>query len=313
MHWTSPTILIVITFGGIVGFLSGMFGVGGGFLLVPLLNAMLGVPMPMAVGSTACYTLGPATTALLTRRPTLGFVELPLILAGGMFAGVLAGTSGIAHLQRIDRLRILGRSLPAVDLIVLVSYAALMAVIFCISLADAMRNSSGPAVPRRGLLSIWLLPPVAVIPDLNPGRYSIVLLSMTGFVVGLLSGFLGMSGGLVLIPAAVYLLGLAVRDAATVTIVTVWLVSLQATILHGLHRNIDLWLVLALLISGTIGARGGAELAMRLRGRQLKFGFSLLVLVACIVVLMRLAELWTHAGIDGQPSMSSSSSSSWRW
>ncbi|MEZ6060399.1 MAG: sulfite exporter TauE/SafE family protein [Planctomycetaceae bacterium] len=295
MHWTSTTVLFAIAFGGVVGFLSGMFGIGGGFLLVPLLNALLGVPMPTAIGSTACYTLGPATTAMLARRPTAGFIELPLILSGGMFAGVLSGTYAIAHLKVLPKLNVFGRALPAVDLIVLTSYAALMMTIFVVSLTDALRRSASERTRRKGLLSSWLLPPVAEIPDLHPGRYSIVLLAGTGYAVGVLSGFLGMSGGLVLIPATVFLLGLQVHDAATVTIVTVWLVSLQATVMHGLHRHIDLLLVLSLLVSGTLGARLGTEVGMRLPGRQLKIGFSLLVFSASTIVVLRLAELWIDA------------------
>ena len=85
-EWTLTSVLIAASVGGAVGFLSGVFGVGGGFLLVPILNAALGIPMSIAVGSTACYTLGPATTAMLARRPVAGFLQLPVILSGGLFA-----------------------------------------------------------------------------------------------------------------------------------------------------------------------------------------------------------------------------------
>ena len=88
-EWNPSTIFVASAVGGAVGFLSGLFGVGGGFLLVPILNAVLGVPMSIAVGSTACYTLGPATTAMLVRKPRTGFLELPLILSGGLFVGRL--------------------------------------------------------------------------------------------------------------------------------------------------------------------------------------------------------------------------------
>ncbi len=290
--WTLTSILLAASVGGAVGFLSGVFGVGGGFLLVPILNAALGIPMSIAVGSTACYTLGPATTAMLARRPEAGFIQLPLILAGGLFAGVWCGTTALANLKSAATILAFGKQVPAVDLMVLSSYAVLMTGIAAMSLADGIKKPQGGPVRRRGLLSFLPLPPIAVIPDLQPSRYSIPLLAWTGLIVGFLSGFLGMSGGLVLVPAAIYLLGLRVHDATTVTIVIVWLVSLQSTFMHALHANIELELVVSLLICGTIGANVGAQLGMRLKGRQLKLGFGVLVLVAAGIVFVKLWLLW---------------------
>ena len=100
-----------------------------------------------------------------------------------------------------------------------------------------------------------------------------------------------MSGGLVLIPATVFLLGMKVRDATTVTVVIVWLASCQACVLHSLNGRVSLWLTLALLVTGPIGARLGAEFGMRLQGRQLRLGFGLMVLCAAAIVWFRLWRL----------------------
>ncbi len=292
MHQLDTTTLILTAIaGGLVGVLSGLFGVGGGFLLVPLLNTILGIPLPVAVGSTTCYTLGPATTALLARRPTIGFAELPLILAGGLFAGVFAGTSALSGLQTVGDMTVFGRQLPAVDLAVLSCYSVLMTGIAFTSIRSALHPLRQQSETRPGIVSRLHFPPLATIPDLNPSVYSIPLLALLGFVVGCLSGFLGMSGGLVLIPATVYLLGLRVRDATTVTVVIVWIASCQATVMHTLHDRVSLWLTASLLITGPVGARLGAELGMRLRGRQLRLGFGLMVLCAAAIVWMRLWNL----------------------
>ncbi|APZ91456.1 Sulfite exporter TauE/SafE [Fuerstiella marisgermanici] len=291
-EWTLTSILISAAVGSAVGFLSGVFGVGGGFLLVPILNAALGIPMSIAVGSTACYTLGPATTAMLARRPAAGFLQLPLILAGGLLAGVWCGTAALSSLKSAATVSLFGKQVPAVDLMVLSSYAVLMTGIAIMSFVDGLKKVHGPTVRRRGLLSFVPLPPIAVISDLRPSRYSIPLLAWTGLIVGFLSGFLGMSGGLVLVPAAIYLLGLRVHDATTMTIVIVWLVSLQSTFMHALHSHVELKLVVALLICGTIGANIGSQVGMRLQGRQLKLGFGTLVLVAAAIVFARLWMLW---------------------
>ncbi|MDG1895327.1 MAG: TSUP family transporter [Fuerstiella sp.] len=294
-EWNPSTIFVASAVGGAVGFLSGLFGVGGGFLLVPILNAVLGVPMSIAVGSTACYTLGPATTAMLARKPQSGFLELPLILSGGLFVGVWTGMRVLAWLQDSSTMMVLGRALPAVDLMVLLSYSVLMIGIAAMSLLDAFRPQPATGVRRRGILTSMALPPVADIPDLRPGTYSIPLLAWTGLIVGFLSGFLGMSGGLVLVPAAIYLLGLRVHDATTVTIVIVWLVSIQSTFMHTLHNNVSLHLVAALLLCGTIGANIGSQIGMRWHGSRLKLGFGLMVLVAAGIVVAKLCALWIHA------------------
>ncbi len=291
-EWSVTSAMFAAIVGGIVGFLSGLFGVGGGFLLVPVLNAILGVPISLAVGSTACYTIGPATVALLSRKPKAGFVELPLILSGGLFVGVWVGTKAITTLSTAANIDVLGHAVPALDLMVLLCYAVLMTFISATSLIDAMSPAANSNVRRRGLLTSVKLRPIAAIPDLRPGSYSIPLLAWTGLIVGFLSGFLGMSGGLVLIPAAIYLLGLRVHDATTITIVIVWLVSIQSTLMHALNGNVQRSLVVALLVCGTIGAGVGTQVAVNLKSSQLKLGFGLLVLVSAMIVFGKLCVLW---------------------
>ena len=296
MDWTLTDLLLVTVLGAVVGFLSGVFGVGGGFLLVPCLNTFLGIPMPVSVGSAACYMLGPSTTAILGRRPSSGFIELPLILGGGLFAGVLIGVQAINRLESTQAIVVFDRHLPAVDTMVLVAYLILMTFICVMSFRDVASSSSREDTSENaGLFGRWLIPPVATIPDLRPGTYSIPLLAWTGLLVGLLSGFLGMSGGLILIPAAIYLLGMKVHDAATTTIGIVWLASFQATVVHCLNENVDVLLVSALLVGGTVGARFGTDVGLQLPAGKLKLGFALLVLVAVLVVAGKLGLLWQNA------------------
>lgn len=288
--WTLLSFILTLAVGGTVGFLSGLFGVGGGFLLVPILNVLLGVPMSLSVGSTACYTLGPATVAVMARRPFGGFLQLPLIISGGLLAGVYLGANFLNALSDWEGFVIADRRVPADDLLVLLSYAVLMFAICILTFRDGLKRTK-LSQRRAGLFSYWLLPPVAVIEDLSPSQHSIPLVAWTGVFIGFLSGFLGMSGGLVLIPACIYLLGLRVHEAGTATIVIVWLVSAQSTVLHAYHDHINLPLVVSLLISGTIGAAVGAQFADGRSASQLKMGFGTLVLVAALIVLTRLCIL----------------------
>lgn len=293
-EWDLVSMLFASAVGGGVGLLSGLFGVGGGFLLVPVLNAVLGVPMPVAVGSTACYTLGPATVAVLSRKPSSGFLELPLILAGGLLAGVWVGARAISSLGEQTQIAVFSKQVSAVDLAVLSCYALLMLGIAWLTLRP-VRPAVSDNVQRRGLLSTINLRPMAHIPDLRPATYSIPLLAWLGLSVGALSGFLGMSGGLILVPAAIYLLGLRAHDAATVTIGIVWLVSFQSTLMHAYLGNVQRSLVVALLICGTIGAGIGSGLGTKMTGHQLRRGFGLLVLVSAGVVIAKLGLLLVSA------------------
>ncbi|MCR9200922.1 MAG: sulfite exporter TauE/SafE family protein [Planctomycetaceae bacterium] len=292
--WDLVSIVFASAVGGGVGLLSGLFGVGGGFLLVPVLNAVLGVPMPIAVGSTACYTLGPATVAVLSRKPSSGFLELPLILAGGLLVGVWVGAKTISSLGEQMRITVFSRHVAAVDLAVLSCYALLMLGIAWLSLRP-VRPAVSDNIHRRGLLSAITLRPMAHIPDLRPATYSIPLLAWLGLSVGALSGFLGMSGGLILVPAAIYLLGLRAHDAATVTIGIVWLVSFQSTLMHAYLGNVQRSLVVSLLVCGTIGAGIGSGLGTKMTGHQLRRGFGLLVLVSAGVVIAKLGLLLISA------------------
>ena len=226
-----------------------------------------------------------------------------MILAGGLFAGVYVGTSSLTALQSMGQAEFLGRPVAAVDLAVMSCYAVLITSIAFASLGSAVRatvrprsdsdDPSAPAEPPRGLITRWNVPPLARIPDLTPSVYSIPLLAAMGFGVGCLSGFLGMSGGLLLVPATVYLLGQRVQDAATLTVIIVWIVSCQASVLHALNDRVHLGLTVALLATGPPGARLGAELGMRLPGRQLRLGFGIVVLAAAGIVWARLWSLLT--------------------
>lgn len=289
-EWTTSTILFASAVGAFVGFVSGIFGVGGGFLLVPILNAVLGVPMPIAVGSAACYSLGPATTAMLARKPGAGYFEMTMILGGGLLAGVMSGSWAVGYFGDASAIHLAGASIPAAEFWVLSCYLVLMLVIAGGSLWDVLRSGKG-TIQRRGLLAFAPVPPIARIPDLRPSVYSIPLLALTGLIVGFLSGFLGMSGGLILVPASIYLLGMRAQDATTLTVVMVWVVALQSTFMHAYHVHVHLRLTLSLLICGTIGAAIGSQAGLRLTGRKLKTLFGSLVLLAAAIVAIRLVWL----------------------
>ncbi|MGH7199910.1 MAG: sulfite exporter TauE/SafE family protein [Planctomycetaceae bacterium] len=287
MTLSMPELAFAALAGGTIGFLTGMFGAGGAFLLVPVLNIALGIEMDLAVGSVACYILGPATTSLLARRIRLHHTRLPLTIAGGLLAGVLAGAWLLESIQQEGTLSVAGTAVPAADLVVLLCYLGLLSSLGVFLIWEAHRGTQVP----RGRLAGVRLPPRARFPEFGGRPLSIPVLAWFGLAVGFLSGLLGMGGGLILLPAMVYLLGMRTQQAVIGSMLIVWLVSLMSTLTHAWHENIDLMLVAVLLLGGTIGARLGTDAGTRLAGRQLRQYFGWLVLAAAVLVLLRLIGL----------------------
>ncbi len=276
--------------GGGVGFISGLFGVGGGFLIVPLLNILLKVPMELAVGAGSCQVLGPATTSILARRINKKQLQLPLIIAGGLFAGVLLGASTLELAKTGGKVTLFQKEILLTELIVLSTYFVLLLSVGLFAVRESMQ-AAGANVEWQGFFSRWLIPPCVNLPEFENVPVSIVVIAWFGLGTGFVSGLLGMSGGLVLLPGLIYLLGIKTERAIVASILMVWMVSFQGTIVHAWHGNINLWLVAALLLGGTLGARIGTEISIQISGRKLRQGFGGLLLLTSLVIAGRLLKL----------------------
>lgn len=278
--------------GGGVGVVSGMFGAGGGFLIVPVLSIILRIPVELAVGAGACQGLGTATTALLARRAGLAQLRLPLTIAGGLFMGVYSGAAALrsAGTSAVLVVPWSVRAVPAAELLVLLTYFLLLASVGVFALWEA-RQGRGRAVFAAARRAALRIPPVEVFEEFQERRMSIPVLAWFGLIVGFFAGLLGMNGGLILLPGMMYLLGLRTRQAVVSSLVIVWLVSVQSTIVHAWHGHVNLLLVVALLVSGTVGARLGVEVGERLGGRRLRSGFGWLLLGAAALIAVRLGQL----------------------
>ncbi len=283
---------LVTLAGGGVGFLSGVFGVGGGFLIVPVLNIALGIRMDLAVGAGACQGLGPATTSLLARRIALSHVRLPLTIAGGLFVGVFSGTNVLQLAKQHEAITIpwTGNSVPPAELVVLVTYFFLLLGVGLFALWEVSRPHK-PELAKTVLTTLRRIPPCAEFPEFEQPRMSIPVLSWFGLVIGFLAGLLGMSGGLILLPGLIYLFGIRTHQAIFSSLVIVWLVAAQSTIAHAWYGHVKLPLVVALLFGGTVGARLGSEVSEKLGGRQLRQSFGWLLLAAAALIGGRLGRL----------------------
>ena len=277
MEWI---LAIAVSFA--VGAISAVFGVGGGFILVPVLHAILGVEIPIAVGSTACYVLGPATTAMLYRKTRLMDWRLPLCVSGGLLVGVLLGTS--VH----NGLKDATSSQFSVETVVLGTYLVLLTTLGLFSVWEAERAARFRPV-HRGWIKNVLIPPIATFREWNDLRISLTVLAWFGVGVGFLSGLLGISGGLLVVPGFLYLFGLPAQATVASSMVIVWIVSVFSTFSHAWTGNVDLGLVSALLAGGTIGARVGSNIGQRLKSQELRRNFGVLALLTAVFVAFQLA------------------------
>ena len=275
--------------GGAVGYLSGLFGVGGGFLLVPLLNIVLGIPIELAVGAGPCQVLGPATTSLLARRVRKADLRLPLTIAVGLLIGVFGGARLLEAAKRHGKIAWNGQSIAVAELVVLSLYWGLLVVLGIFFLWEVRRSQQRRPIPR-GWIRRWRLPPYARLPDSEGPPISIPIVAWFAMAVGFLAGLIGTSGGLILLPSLIYLVGLTTHRAVLNTIVIVWIVAAQSTVAHAWHGNINLVLVMALLLGGTIGARLGSITSLRLGGRQLRHRFGWLLIGTAVLIAARLAK-----------------------
>lgn len=291
MEFTTVELMVIIAAGGGIGWIAGLFGVGGGFMLVPVMNILLGIPVEYAVGASACQVLGPATTALLARRIRWNSLHFPLTLAGGLFLGVTAGTLTFKMLETLGTTKLLGTEVEPAQIIVLSVYLLVMLQVGLFSIWETKRSKAGHPV-SVGWMSNWDVPPLVRFREFEGERMSLPIVCWFGAGIGFISGLLGMSGGLILIPGLVYLLGMRVEKAVVPTLVIVWIISFQATVVHSWNGYVDLKLVSALLIGGTLGAQLGARTGQQWGGTKLRERFGWLLLISAALIAFKLVRIF---------------------
>ena len=282
-------IVATILVGAGIGLVSGLFGVGGGFLIVPVLSALYGFRLAW-IGTASCQALGQATTGLMARRLNWDHLQLPLIVSGGLLTGVWFGsrTLSVSSIGFVD-----GVNGISSESLVLGSYTALLSLVGILALWETHRTRNGRPF-KRGWLANWPLPPYASFPQLNTSRTSIAVLAWFGLAVGFLAGLLGLSGGMIMLPGLIYCIGLGTHQAVAVTLVVVWLVAAQAAAIHAWYGRVELIPAMALLAGGTIGARIGTQLSERLGGSTLRNSFGYLLLGTAALSAAQLSGLLPH-------------------
>jgi uncharacterized protein len=272
----SISLTVLIGAGALVGFLSGMFGVGGGFLLTPVL-IMIGVPPTVAAASDSCQIVA-ASSSGTAAHFRLGNVDAKLgsiLLLGG-----LAG--GAAGVQIIKMLRLMGSA----DLVITITYVVVLSGIggfmFWESLGKLRRGALEPKVhhPPRGKGFLSRLPFQMEFPR-SRVRHSLLLPVMLGVLVGILAAVMGVGGGFIMVPMMVYLLRMPMHAAVGTDLFQILFTCGGVTLMQATtNHTVDLVLAVLLAVGSTIGAQMGVRVGRRLRGDQLK------ILLATIVLLV---------------------------
>jgi len=277
----SVNVFLLLGMGCGVGFLCGIFGVGGGFLITPLL-IFTGISPAVAVATSANQIVGASVSGALahSRRGNVDYVMGGLLLAGGLVGSGLGvwlfgALRGEGHL----------------DLVILLSYVIFLGVIGALMLIESLRamgryRRRGTPARGRGQGRRWraLLHGLPLKMRFRKSRlYISALLPIgIGFVVGVLAAIMGVGGGFIIVPAMIYLLGMPTSMVVGTSLFQIIFVTANVTILHAYNNHtVDAVLALLLLVGGVIGAQLGSRAGTRLRGDQLRVMLALLVLGVC--------------------------------
>lgn len=269
-------LLLVLGLGGVVGFLSGMFGVGGGFLMTPLL-VLMGIPAAVAVATQAPQILASSVSGVLAQLRRKGVdTRMGWFLVAGGLAGSAAGVALFSWLRRLGY----------VDLFVAVAYVVFLGTIAALMLAESLRTLARGrrAAPRRRLHQhFWAHGwPLKTRFPVSRLYISALMPAGVGAVGGLFAAVLGIGGGFVMIPMMVYLIGMPSAVVVGTSLFQICFVSAATTLLHAwANQTVDILLALLLIAGGVVGAQFGSRAGTRLRGEHLRLLLAAMVLAVC--------------------------------
>lgn len=268
-------VFILVGMGAAVGFLSGLFGVGGGFLLTPLL-IFSGIPPAVAVGTVASQIVASSASGTLAymRRKAID-LKLGAFLTA---SGLVGSAFGVIVFTRL-------RTVGQLDLTIALCYVTFLGTVGSLMLTEALR-------------SMWAQRGGKLVPTRRPGQHgwaaglplkirfpqsrlyiSVVPVIALGISIGFLGSLLGIGGGFIMVPALIYILRVPSTVVVGTTLMQTFGTMAFATVMHAASNvSVDVVLGLCLMVGGVIGAQFGAQIGQRLRGETLRALLGLLVL-----------------------------------
>lgn len=272
------TAYLIFGLGGIVGLLSGLFGVGGGFLLTPLLM-MIGIPPAVAAASDTNQIVAASVSGTLahSRAGNVDF-KLGLIM---LFGGLTGGTFGASLVKTLRQLGNFDFTVKVVYVVMLLGVGSFM---FVESL-NSLRKKKPPADGNQPFFLARRLPLKIYFP-VSDLECSVVALFALGFLIGILAALMGVGGGFIMLPVLIYLLGIPTHLAVGTSLFTVVLTAVNVTLAQAvINETVDVVLALLLLIGSATGAQIGARVGRLLKAEQLRIVFSFVVLGVMVKML----------------------------
>ena len=279
---------LVLGSGFAVGLLSGLFGVGGGFLMTPLL-IMIGIPPTVAAASDSNQIVAASASGTYAHY-RLGNVDFKMglyLLAGG----VIGGTGGV---QLIKLLRAAGDA----DFVIQITYVVMLGVVGGYMLVESIQSlrastAPAPAVPAPAKSSAYSRLLGSLPFQTNFAKSGIVLSPVVplflGALVGVLAAIMGVGGGFIMVPVMVYLLRMPMHVVVGTSLFQILFTCINVTVMQSAtNHTVDFVLALILLVGSSLGAQVGAKVGKKLHGDQLKILLASLVLVVMFKILYEL-------------------------
>ena len=294
----SVNAFVLLGLGGLVGVLSGMFGVGGGFLMTPLLF-FIGIPPAVAVATEANQIVASSFSGVLAhvKRRNVDFKMGGVLLIGGL-VGAGVGVFIFNYLKGLGQ----------VDLLVKLCYVVFLGVVGSLMFTEslqALRKSKQVSASKLRKQRTWIHALPLKIRFRVSGLYiSAIPPVLIGLLVGILAAVMGVGGGFVMVPAMIYLLGMPTKVVVGTSLFQIIFVTAFTTMLHATtNYTVDIVLAVLLLVGGVIGAQFGTILGAKLKAEQLRILLAIMVLLVCAKLAFDLivqpAELFTLGSAGG--------------
>lgn len=258
-----------------VGAATGLFGVGGAFLITPLLNIIFNVPYTLATGSSMPFTIGTSVSAWV-KHMRLGNVALKTmtILVGGAICGTILGA----------KLHVFLKTCFGESIFTLVMHGIFITVLLVTAAMVWQNQNMNSAGPDSSLLARFPGKPRITIRAAGLTNISLPGLCALGLLIGVLKGLLGIGGGVLLMPAMLLIVGLTIYQSIGTSLGIVLFGSIAGAIIYGRSGQASLWIVMLLLLGSSVGVQVGVWASRKLHAAHIKKYFSILVLLVAGVI-----------------------------
>ena len=297
----------VIVLGLFIGYVAGMFGVGGGFVLTPFMINTLGIPAQISVGSALSQKCGTSISSFLKYRALKrGEPRIDLVMMGGSLIGVDAGVRMLAWLTGLGEWHFgQGAQMPAVQVVLDILFLIMLAAVGLYTLRDALAARKR-LVPRGdvtipGVLVTGIrIPPFVNLPLVQLEQVSVPMMAYLGLLLGIASGLMGIGGGVIFTPILMYGFGLSVRNSAGTGILLLYVTVAVGTVEAALRGFVSIPLSMLILVGSSIGAQLGALSTHYWTNRVLRLIFAVLIFITLGVIWLDLSPFFVH-GATGIP------------